>query len=110
VLDARVGAGNTRSMFVSGELLDGASALQRGIVWKLAPNASELPALALETARTLLAKGPHALASTKRWLQDLDHSIDPTRAKAALDASLSTVGSDASRTMLRDAWNARRKG
>ena len=110
VLDARIGAGNTRSMFVSGELLDGATALQRGIVWKLAPNAAELPALALDTARTLLAKGPHALASTKRWLQDLDHSIDPTRAKAALDASLSTVGSDASRTMLRNAWNARRKG
>ena len=110
VLEARVGAGVARGMFIGGEPIDGATALQRGIVWRLAPTATELPSLALDTARTLLAKGPHALAATKRWLQDLDRSIDPAPAKAALDASLSTVGSDASRTMLRDAWNARRKG
>ena len=97
-------------MFESGEILDSASALRLGLLHRLASDDVALHALAHDTAMALLSKGPHALAATKRWLQDLDGSIEPVRATTALQASLSTVGDAAGRELLRSVWNARRKG
>lgn len=110
VLDARAGSGAARAIFLSGELVEGERALHLGLLHRLAPDATALAALGDELVVSLLAKGPHALAATKRWLHDLDRSIDPTRGAHALAASLSGVGGAESRTMLQAAWNARRKG
>jgi methylglutaconyl-CoA hydratase len=110
VLDARVGSGAARSMLVGGELVEGERALHLGLLHRLAPTVEALPALADELVASLLAKGPHALVATKRWLLDLDRSIDPARGAGALAASVSGVGTDESRAMLLAAWNARRKG
>jgi methylglutaconyl-CoA hydratase len=109
VLDARVGSGATRAMFVGGEPVDAERALHLGLLHRLAPDADTLASTAEALAAKLLASGPHALAATKRWLLDLDRSIDPQRSAQALQASLSSVGSEASRQLLRSAWNARRK-
>lgn len=109
VLDARVGAGAARAIFVGGELVEGERALHLGLLHQLAPTDDALPAMADALVASLLAKGPHALAATRRWLHDLDHSIDATRGAQALAASLSGMGGDESRTMLHAAWNARRK-
>ena len=109
VLDARVGSGAARAIFMSGELVEGERALQLGLLHRIAPDAAALDALADEFAVSLLAKGAHALAATRRWLHDLDRSIDPARGARALAASLTGVGGDESRTMLRAVWNARRK-
>lgn len=109
MLDARVGSGAARRMFESGEILDARQALDCGLLHRVAPDATTLPMLAQETVRALLAKGPRALAATRRWLLELDRSIDPTAGTAALAASLRGVGSDESNTMLRRAWAARRK-
>jgi len=110
VLDARIGSGAARAILLGGELMEGERALQLGLLHRLAPDTGSLAALADDLAASLLAKGPHALAATRRWLHDLDRSIDPARGAHALGASLSGVGGDESRTMLRAAWNARRKG
>ena len=110
VLDARAGSGNARAIFLGGELVEGERALHLGLLHRLAPDAAALPVLSDTFAATLLAKGPRALAATKRWLHDLDRSIDPARGAHALAASLSGVGGAESRAMLNAAWNARRKG
>lgn len=109
-LDARAGSGTARAMFESGEILDAVTSARLGLLHRVAADEAALATLAQDTAEQLLSKGPHALAATKRWLQDLDASIDPARAAAALQASLSTVGDAAGRELLRSAWNARRKG
>ena len=109
MLDARVGSGVARRMFESGEILDGPRAHAGGLLHQIAPDIASLAALTDEMVSSLLAKGPHALAATKRWLQELDRSIDPVRGGAALTASLSGVGSAESRELLRKVWSARRK-
>jgi len=109
VLNARVGSGSTRSMLLGGTTMDATAALRCGLVCTCAPSNESLAEIVMEMACKLLNKAPHALAATKRWLQDLDHSIDPTNAKSALDASLITVGSDDSRRMLREGWLSRQK-
>ncbi len=109
MLDARVGSGVTRAMFQSGEILDAAAAMRTGLLHRLSVDDAGLDAAVMETAAALLAKGAHALAATKRWLNDLDASVDPARAAIALQASLGTTGDPAGRERLRTVWNARRK-
>lgn len=109
MLAARVGAGATRRMFESGEILDGETAHQIGLLQRFAPTADALQAHADTLVTELLAKGPRALAATKRWLQQLDHSIDPKPGADALAASRGGVGSAESRAMLRQVWESRRK-
>ena len=110
MLDARTGAGTARAMFEGGEIVDASNALRLGLLHRLANDDAGFAALVDETVTSLLAKGPHAVAATKRWLNDLDASVDPARAHAAMQASLSTVGDASGRALLLAAWNARRKG
>lgn len=107
VLAARVGAGATRTMFMGSETVDGRRALELGLVHRLAPDAESLAAMAEALATELLAKGPRALAATRRWLLDLDRSIDAGACTSALDASLATVGSPVGRSMLQKVWQER---
>jgi len=109
MLAARVGAGAARRMFESGEILDGEGAHRIGLLQRLAPTVESLDAHADGLVNELLSKGPRALAATKRWLQQLDHSIDPAPATDALAASLRSVGSPESNAMLRQVWESRRK-
>lgn len=51
-------------------------------------------------AALLAAKPPHALTTTKRWLNTLDHSLDEPTLDAALRASLTTCNTDEQRTLL----------
>jgi methylglutaconyl-CoA hydratase len=97
---------------VSGVMLAarvGAGAARRMLLQRFAPTMDALDTHAETLVRELLTKGPRALAATKRWLQQLDQSIDPGPGADALAASLGGVGSPESRTMLRQAWESRRK-
>jgi methylglutaconyl-CoA hydratase len=107
VLDARAGSGAMRAIFVSGEIVDGARAQAMGLVQGLVPDEAALAAHAQDLAGTLLSRGPRALAVTRRWLQALDHAIDPDRVAAALHASMSTVGSAEGVSLLRKVWTER---
>ena len=107
VLAARVGAGAARSLLVSGEIVDGARALAMGLVHQLAPDPASLHDHARQVAAQLLAKGPRALAATRRWLLELDGSIDAAACSSALQASLATTGSPGGRSMLQSAWASR---
>ena len=117
-LMSRMGT-SARALMMSGELLDGPTALARG----LATHCVQLAALEAEVERlvaTLLAKGPRAMRATKRWVRDLETrgsgEIGPARgcdavAMAAVrDASIGLVSGDEFAEMLRSFWAARGKG
>jgi len=109
MLEARAGAGHARRLFESGEILDGSQAHAAGLLHELCTDAAALETRGLAFAASMLAKGPRALAATKRWLQQLDGSVDAGTSAAALAASMTGVGTDESRALLRQVWNARRK-
>jgi len=92
---------------MGGETVDGARAHALGLVQGLVPDTAALTVHAQALACTLLAKGPRALAVTRRWLQTLDQAIDPDRVAAALGASMSTVGSAEGASLLRRVWTER---
>jgi methylglutaconyl-CoA hydratase len=104
VLAARVGAGIARTLLMSGEILDGARAHAVGLVHRLAPDPASLHEQAAQVTVALLAKGPRALAATRRWLLELDGSISAATCSRALDASLATTGSVEGRALLQSAW------
>ncbi len=109
VLAARVGAGTTRTIFMGGEIVDGTRALALGLVHRLASDAESLHGMADSVAIELLAKGPRALAATRRWLLELDRSIEAGSCARALNASLATTGSTTGRQRLQAAWAGRNR-
>jgi hypothetical protein len=64
---------------------------------------------ALAVSRQLLSKGPHALASIKRWMNAHDGSCDGDALDATLAASMATGSSEESRSMLAATWAAMQK-
>ena len=109
VLAARVGAGTARTLFMSGEIVDGGRAHDLGLAHRLAPDPASLESMVAVVAMDLLSKGPRALAATRRWLLDLDRSIEASPCARALEASLATTGSADGREMLRAAWTQRNR-
>jgi len=109
VLAARVGSGVARTILMGGEIVDGTRAHELGMVHRLAPDAGSLGSMAHTVAGELLSKGPRALAATRRWLLELDRSIDPAACSSALHASLASTGTEAGRRMLHAAWAARNR-
>jgi len=107
---------NARALMVSGELLDGRTALARG----LATHCVELAELDGEVERLvgrLLTKGPQAMRATKRLIREIERrgagDIGPAPARdaqATADAcagSVALVHGEEFATMLRSFWAAR---
>jgi len=85
--------GQSRRLMLDPGLIDGRRALGIGLVHE---SHDEPARRAAELARELAAKPTHAMAATKRWLNELS----PADARQGLDVSLSLVGSDESRRLL----------
>jgi methylglutaconyl-CoA hydratase len=122
-LSSHMGLGAARELLLGGELISGARAFELGFASHLAgatPVHNNVPdqvplhnfdsALAQETSRLtkiLLAKGPHALLTTKQWLQQLDPLAHRTHRASALSASLSGVGGGESIDRVAAIWKKR---
>jgi len=122
-LSSHMGLGAARELLLGGELISGARAFELGFASHLAgatPVHNNVPdqvpphnfdsALAQETSRLtkiLLAKGPHALLTTKQWLQQLDPLSHRTHRASALSASLSGVGGGESIDRVAAIWKKR---
>jgi len=122
-LSSHMGLGAARELLLGGELIGGARAFELGFASHLAgatPVHNNVPdqvpphnfdsALAQETSRLtkiLLAKGPHALLTTKQWLQQLDPLSHRTHRASALSASLSGVGGGESIDRVAAIWKKR---
>ncbi len=88
--------GQGRRLMLDPGLIDGRRAHETGLVHELS---NEPAAHAMELTERLTAKPPHALAATKRWLNELA----PADAQRGLDTSLSLVGNAESHERLASA-------
>lgn len=104
-LSTGVGVGAARARLLDPLVVSGSEAVRLGLAMQSAPTARECEAAAIAFATTLAEKPPHAIAYTKRWLNELDGSDDGQRADAALEASLSGVGSPEQRELLKAIWS-----
>ena len=70
ILSWAVGPILTRSLIVSGRHISAQEAFRHGILDELVPQERVIER-ALETARSLAAKAPHAFAASKLWIRDM---------------------------------------
>ena len=103
-LRASVGDGPTRARSLDPALIDGTEALRIGLAHHCVGTAGESEALAIKLAQELERKPRHGLAYTKRWLGELDGTLDEDGLERALQVSMSLVGSAEQRERLADVW------
>jgi methylglutaconyl-CoA hydratase len=105
-----------RALMVSNDLLDGQTALVRGLATHCV-DATHLDAEVDGLVERLLAKGPQAMRATKRWIREIESRMagdlgrtpprDAAAVRAARDASIALASGDEFATMLRAFWAAR---
>ena len=99
-----IGDGPARAMLMSGQLIDGLTALQLG----LATSIHEDPmAAAEELAQRVSRHGPRALAATKQWLNELDGSLQDNRFAGPVAGSAPLADDQESMDLLRRRWGRR---
>jgi len=74
-----LGNGAARALVMSGELIDGQAAHRLGLATHAAASSESVLTEARAHAQKLAKKGVNALRVTKRWLNELDHSLDDAR-------------------------------
>ena len=70
-LTLRIGAGNARAALLTGGLLPAEQAFDMGLIDRLVPE-SELDEAVEKLTGRILAGGPEAIMTTKKWLNELD--------------------------------------
>ncbi len=101
----RIGAGPAREMLLAGGTMTGADALHRGLVTALHPR-EELEGAAMDLAHHLCKGGRHAMAVTKRWLNELDGSLDDAPLDRAAELSAEVIATDEARERLQAVFKA----
>ncbi|MDA0802247.1 MAG: enoyl-CoA hydratase/isomerase family protein [Planctomycetota bacterium] len=109
ILARSIGGGAARALALGGELVTGEAAHTLGLVHHLSIDDAALAADTAAVVEHVLGSGPNALRVTKRWLNELDATADPTTAGAATHASMATAMSDECQSMVAAFW-ARRGG
>ncbi len=104
---AAIGDGPTRARLLDSALITGERALSIGLAHELAPDPAACEDRAIRIAEELAEKPPHALAFTKRWLNELDGTDNPRAFDTALEVSLSLHGGVEERDRLEQLWAAR---
>jgi len=99
----KVGEGRARSLSLSGEIIYGSDAYAIGLLSHLEETDTQAIAIASALAMELSKKPPIALQATKRWLNELDGSLDDERFDLPAIQSSSSLGEETER-MLRQLW------
>lgn len=102
-----LGPGATRSLLVSGDLVDGVAAHRLGLATHVAHSAGTVVDESRTLGRGLAEKGQVALRATKRWLNELDGSLRDNVFDDAVAASMSLVAGEEARAMLAAFWRSR---
>ena len=102
-----IGAGVARRLQLGGALIDGTEAHRIGLASHLAQSADTVLAEARVLADTIAGHGPHALAATKAWLNELDGSLDDTRFDPVANHTADEAVTDEAIALLRSVWSKR---
>ncbi len=99
----KLGEGRARSLVMSGEVIGGTRALGIGLLSHLEEDEESVRQTASELATSLSEKPPFALQTTKRWLNELDGSLDDGRFDAPATGSAKVIDSE-TKNMLKQLW------
>jgi methylglutaconyl-CoA hydratase len=105
LLMRRIGAGRARAMLLTGGVISGTEAHQVGLATHLAAEA-ELEQQAHALAARLRTGGAHALATTKRWLADLESELDDDVMRRAAELSARVIQGDEAQQRLKARFEA----
>jgi methylglutaconyl-CoA hydratase len=96
----KIGAGRARAMLLAGGTMSGAEGFAAGLATHLCA-ATELQSTAAQLAARLAKGGPHAIAATKRWLNELDGSNDDAVVAEAAEISAKVIAGPEAQERLR---------
>lgn len=96
--------GQARARLLDSGSITGRDALRIGLAHACEPNAAACIETARRLATHLASKPAHAMGYTKRWMNELDGSLEDSRHQQALAASLARVGSAEERALLSIIW------
>ena len=96
----KLGAGRARAMLLAGGTMSGQEGFDAGLATHLMPQ-DQLESATQEFARKLLAGGPHAMSVTKRWLNELDGSMDDAPLDKAAELSAQVIAGEEAQSRLR---------
>ncbi len=103
-LFTKTSAGSARVRQLDPALISGTEAHALGLVTEVLPTIAECEPRAIALAESLAQKPRHALAYTKRWLNELDNSSDIPTLTRALNASLSIANSPEQKQLVAQAF------
>ncbi len=106
-LQQAIGPGAARALLMGGELIDGTTAHRQGLVHHLTNDDEAVLAKAISMCQRLTEQSPQALRVTKRWLNELDGSLDDDLFDGPRDGSAEITSRDEALTMLREFWAGR---
>ncbi|MCA9292046.1 MAG: enoyl-CoA hydratase/isomerase family protein [Phycisphaerales bacterium] len=95
----KIGAGPARAMLLAGGTVSGAEGHRMGLSTHLVAR-EELESTSLELARALAGGGPQAMAVTKRWLNELDGSMEDAVFERAAALSAEVIAGDEAQARL----------
>jgi methylglutaconyl-CoA hydratase len=96
----KIGAGRARAMLLAGGTMSGQEGYAVGLASHLVEK-DQLESAAMELAQKLLEGGPHAMAVTKRWLNELDGSMEEAPFEKAAELSAQVIAGEEAQTRLR---------
>lgn len=96
----KIGAGRARSMLLAGGTMSGEQGFQAGLASHLV-SLDQLEPATLDFCRKLLKGGPNAMAVTKRWLNELDGSMEDAPFEKAAELSAQVIAGSEAQARLR---------
>jgi methylglutaconyl-CoA hydratase len=96
----KVGAGRARSMLLAGGTMSGAEGYEIGLATHLVAQ-DRLEDQTRDLAAKLATGGPHAIAVTKRWINELDGSLEDAVFDKAASLSAEVIAGAEAQTRLR---------
>jgi methylglutaconyl-CoA hydratase len=96
----KIGAGRARAMLLGGGTITGEEGYEAGLVTHLTER-ENLEAEALDLAENLCRGGRHALAVTKKWLNELDGSYEDAVFDKAAELSAQVIAGEEAQQRLR---------
>ena len=96
----KIGSGKARAMLLAGGTMSGDEGLKAGLASHLVPQ-DQLESATMDFARRLLKGGPHAMTVTKRWLNELDGSMEEGPFEKAAELSAQVIAGEEAQARLR---------